>query len=513
MLSQFLRKVGCARSFNGTSVHTRRSAFYRCIKGLMSLKELKEKFVSDLSGGPIDEIYAVTAIALAGFFSHSILKKYVFPNFDVLNSQPAKFLVEFYFDVMLLLQSITIYSSQIGKLYFNALFVPIVAMIYVAFTSTKKGPSKQKHKTSTELLGRKLFITAYRAQMMIITNLAILAVDFHAFPRRFAKVETWGTSLMDMGVGLFVFSMGLANSRAVIKKRAAPSTQKDGYFRLVYNSTVKAFPVLILGIIRLVSVKSLEYQEHESEYGIHWNFFITLGLLPVVLGLLDPILNFVPRFFVALAIGSVYEFALQKTGLTAFILNPANRKENLLTMNKEGICSFFGYLSIFIFGQSLGSFVLTTRKTPNNLLGMYSLKSKGKKWLTVSTTEGLLIASVITMTIFYFVKESVYTGNISRRLANFPYVMWVVSYNCAFLLGYDVIEKLVGPISSSILDSINNNGLAIFLSANLLTGLVNMSINTLAVGHGITYVILTVYALIWTMLAMFLHARKIYIKL
>lgn len=480
----------------------------------MSLKEQKEQFVSNLSGGLTQEIYAVTGIALAGFFSHSLVKKWALPSIEVLNGQPVHFLIEFYFDVLLLLQSITIFSNQTGKLYLHALLPGIAVLIYQACTTNHKSkkPSKSQKQVLTELLPKKSFITVYRAQMMIITNLAILAVDFHSFPRRFAKVETWGTSLMDMGVGLFVFAMGLANSRSVIKKKFAGTKDSQSYLQLIRQNTFKALPVLALGLIRLVSVKSLEYQEHESEYGIHWNFFMTLGLLPIVLGILDPILNYVPRFFVALAIGVIYEAVLQSTSLTKFILDPSNRRENLLTMNKEGIFSFIGYLSIFIFGQSFGSFVLTLRKTPNNLLGTYS-GVKPHKWLTVSPTRGLVISTVVSFSIFFFVKESRATGSVSRRIANLPYVMWTVSYNSAFLLGYDLIEQMVGPILSSILDGINNNGLALFLVANLSTGLVNMSINTLKVNSGMSYVILIAYALTWTALAIWLDKKGIYIKL
>jgi hypothetical protein len=40
------------------------------------------------------------------------------------------------------------------------------------------------------------FLSVYRAQMMLMTIVAILAVDFPVFPREFGKCEDWGTSLV-----------------------------------------------------------------------------------------------------------------------------------------------------------------------------------------------------------------------------------------------------------------------------------------------------------------------------
>nr|GMD74741.1 phosphatidylinositol glycan, class W [Ipomoea batatas]GMD78238.1 phosphatidylinositol glycan, class W [Ipomoea batatas] len=87
---------------------------------------------------------------------------------------------------------------------------------------------------------------------MLLTCLCILAVDFKIFPRRYAKTETYGTSLMDLGVGSFV----LANS-LVSRQARGISTLK------ISNSLRSASPLIFLGFARLISTSSVDYQVNE----------------------------------------------------------------------------------------------------------------------------------------------------------------------------------------------------------------------------------------------------------
>lgn len=77
-------------------------------------------------------------------------------------------------------------------------------------------------------------------------------------------------------------------------------------------------------------------------------------------------------------------------------------------------------------------------------------------------------------------------------------MLWVAAYNTTFLFGYLVIEISLfssgGNAVPPLLEVINKNGLAIFLAANLLTGLINVSIRTMYVGDRIAILVLAAYS-------------------
>jgi phosphatidylinositol glycan class W len=204
---------------------------------------------------------------------------------------------------------------------------------------TKKNSNiKSKvHDEDTSNLDKPGYVTIYRAYLQILTVIAILAVDFHIFPRKYAKTESYGYSLMDIGVGSFVFSQGLV---------FGPRLYKTTHFLHVLRSV---FIVLAIGFARMYFTKTLEYNEHVSEYGVHWNFFFTLGFLPLFVFSLSRVLLIVDATVIAAILMIGYEYVLQN-GLEDYIMNAP--RIDLLSMNREGVFSFVGTVSLGIHTHS-----------------------------------------------------------------------------------------------------------------------------------------------------------------
>ncbi|KAI2467088.1 GPI-anchored wall transfer protein 1 [Annulohypoxylon bovei var. microspora] len=488
-------------------------------------KQMKEDFVSNLTGGPVTEINYVVTVGPIAFVLWSILqsRQSFFKPY-----KPLSFVVDFLLNVVAVLLAFTLYANTLLLLY-GLILVPTIFVYALppnppaSRKKPKLPPNAQTRKSSGALsvLSTKPFLTTYRGSMLVITCLAILAVDFRLFPRRFAKVETWGTSLMDVGVGSFVFSAGIVAARPVLKERAEGRTTPL-LQRLLYSMR-HSLPLLVLGVIRLISVKGLDYAEHVTEYGVHWNFFFTLGFLPPFVALFQSALKIIPSYAaLAILLGVIYQVVLESTSLKAFIL--VAPRTDLFSMNREGICSFCGYLAIFLAGQDTGMFVLPRSINPRS--GTSNSAQRTTLLLTMAVWT-----SIWSILYFFTTNYSYGLGfDVSRRLANLPYILWTAAFNSAQLFACCAIESLLFPsfynatdvkaeheayetATSRVLRSFNRNGLAIFLVANLLTGLVNMTVPTLDVGPSVTMGILVGYGAVLTILAVALDTWNISIKL
>lgn len=514
----------------------------------MSHKERKTQFVSDLVGGSTADIYAVTSISAVSYLVWCVLKKRstLFEGTRK-HESPIATIIDFLLNWNNLLLSTTIYADNIPLL----ILLNVLPLIPVLLSSstvmkkqvqhTRKAVVNLKKITMRQFLPFKTYITVYRAQMMVITCICIMAVDFQVFPRRFGKVETWGTSLMDLGVGSFVFSMGLISARSYLGQLFE---SKFSYSRTIIKSFKNSIPIFILGFVRLISVKSVDYHEHVTEYGKHWNFFFTLGFLPILNAIFAPFILRLSPLVSSLLISIFYEYLLLGGVLEYIIVGP---RDTLVGANREGIFSLFGYFPIFLNGLALGSSILPVISIPNSLFKIgisrealiKQYKTKGK--VGMSPLKAMFILSVVFQLTYYII-DTCYIYSVSRRMANLLYVIWVSAYNCTFLFLYGLIEeKLVWgkanvevvtdavngdgvEIDTNTVDivsdkyvptsltAVNNNSLLLFLLSNLLTGLINLTFNTIDASDFVSMAILIFYELVLAGISIVLYKRDIIIR-
>ena len=252
---------------------------------------------------------------------------------------------------------------------------------------------------------------------------------------------------MDLGVGSVVFSMGTV---ALLSKAARNHSDLTISSRMM-RSLRHSLPLTLLGVGRLAFVKTAEYQEHVSEYGVHWNFFITLACLPIFVAILQSLLtpfttsviSFNTRWRqavlpFALALMLMYEFALQQLGLQEWILQAP--RTNFWNANKEGLCSMFGYVAILLCGMYASAWIIRSNPTTSTVLKHARQEA-----------HQYMLAVIVSWSI-YLVVSQVLHWQVSRRMANTAYVSLVVALNMSCLAAFRLVYANVSSAMSDTVD-------------------------------------------------------------
>ncbi|GFP99849.1 uncharacterized protein at4g17910 [Phtheirospermum japonicum] len=389
-------------------------------------KHLKEQFVSNLTGSSkLEILFLITNFSILILIRHCI-------GFNLNNSGYVKkddnasgngknlkaYIAALTVDFLCIAVPYVLFMTVLAeRIYGNTILLVVLLLFLRTFFSFYitfginvifKNRNQSSFSQDGGINSIKPTISSYRVSMMLGTCLSILAVDFKIFPRRYAKTETYGTSLV-----------------------------------------------------------------HVGEYGVHWNFFFTLAAVAI----LTLIINVNPNYcgFLGSFILIAYQ-ALLSCGLNKYLLSE-ERKTDIFSQNKEGIFSIFGYWGMYLLGVRIGSYLF---------FGNDAVKTKKRARTRVWAL--CLFFWSITLLLDLHVEK------VSRRMCNLAYVSLTLATNLQVLAILMLSDDASGCKSSALEEAFNRNLLASFLLANVLTGLVNLSVDTLSVSSISALAILFAYA-------------------
>ncbi|XP_073697470.1 phosphatidylinositol-glycan biosynthesis class W protein-like [Garra rufa] len=488
----------------------------------MASAEVKVAFVSNHNGTTLTEVSLGSFLAPVCFLSRGLflivfhLGKGVLPF-----SWGVHLLLDFTTLIMPLVLSCTVLSDILHYVIIGIAVVDFV-VLYLLYKNRKHPYQGSLHRFVQSRVESNLvpFVTVFRVLVNVKTAISILAVDFSVFPRRYAKTETYGTGVMDFGVGAYV----MAN--ALVCPEARGKNIQGSKITHVFKQVISVWPLVLLGFVRLASVKSSGYHEHVTEYGVHWNFFFTLAIVKVVASSLLAVFPVNSSWLLALLIGGTYQVVLETTDLKSFLIYN-NERSGFLQANREGIFSVVGYIAIYMAGVQVGHYLMQSR----NLV---------KDWIRV--IRNLLLSSFGLFCALYVCQIS--TEPVSRRMANLSFCVWTVAQALLFLscisiadilllfskaisnfsfvsvswCPYQNKKSLTGEKMKKSMDalclvqSVNRNQLLYFLLANLMTGLTNVLVNTLNSSDVLAVSVLLSYMFMNSLVIFILHINKITIK-
>ena len=400
-------------------------------------KEQKEAFVSGHEGTTPVELLLIASTVPIGWYCYTAMPQSVVTEVAV------------WIIPMILCQSEWLYPYGI-----------LLLVMQITHASIRRVSSSSSNFDASSRTTQQVTVTIFRSGLMYLTAIAILAVDFRLFPRRFCKTEVNGYSLMDLGAASFVVAAGLVSPKARRTLYDHKTTRNIAWRRIL--------PLLFMGMLRLLTHKGLEYPEHASEYGVHWNFFCTLAFLTTVAPWIPG-----PTWSIPIAIMACYQFALLR-GLQEWVENAPRTCSpsdvwcwGLFVANREGILGCLGYTSLYLTSEFLS----------------HHFFWKQKRLLEVTFVLGFVWKMMTSLGI-----------SVSRRTTNAPFCVWTLFVCFAQLTCIDSVSTYSKAADiPTLINLINRNGLVTFIVANLMTGLVNLSVNTLEVKDSLAFCILALY--------------------
>ncbi|XP_030649000.1 phosphatidylinositol-glycan biosynthesis class W protein [Chanos chanos] len=495
----------------------------------MTQADVKVAFVSNLNGTTLTEVSLGSVLAPLCVLNRGLclilhhLCKGVLPF-----TWPVHLFLDFTLVIFPLVVSCTVLSDVLHFVIMG-LAVFDFALLCLVYWNKKLPSQAPLHKVVKNFLesnaqaGLVPFVTVFRVLINAKTAISILAVDFAVFPRRYAKTETYGTGVMDFGVGAYVVANALVSPEARWKE------VHGSKMRHIVKQLLSVWPLVLLGFVRLVSVKSTGYHEHVSEYGVHWNFFFTLAIVRVMASAFLTVFPVRGSWLLALLIGGLYQVALETTELKSFLVRSGERA-GFLQANKEGLFSVVGYIAIYIASVQVGHYLMQVRTLV-------------KDW--IRAIRNLLFGSFVLWMALYICQ--MYIEPVSRRMANLPFCIWTLAQSLFFLtcLGTADVVLLFSKTLSSfslvssswnpaktdkfgaaqtegklrrdmdrlcLLQAVNRNQLLFFLLANLMTGLTNIIVDTVESDHFFAVCVLLSYMFMNSLVIFILHIKNITIK-
>lgn len=494
------------------------------------------EFVSNNKGTTPRETVLLLLPCICGLFvvvtTLTLIGKYI--------GTKIRFVFEF---TVVVLPSILCFTSKSNDKTIYCLILITISCINFILIVFLTDPSKIDKNYNRKIIKDKLCspLTNFRSITSLLTAICILAVDFKIFPRRFSKTEVYGYSLMDTGVGFYILSNALVSREA---RAIDEDNSKYSGLTIVLKSALKnvlqsmrgSLALLILGLARYLSIELLNYQTHVTEYGVHWNFFITLATVRIFTSLANSFIKPRSSLILGIIILISYEYFLHATFFGNWVLNSGlTKRENFISSNREGISSTIGYTGLYFVGVALGRLIHGAYKREEISKGPKIVKLKYYRdqifeFHYTPIMELCLKLSLITGQSWMVTRSIDHYFRVSRKLANAGYCAWMITISAALttiLILLDVMVDIIRQLRSAdknsnyqnisstpeILKAINYNGLAFFLINNLLTGIINLLFKTIFIPDFQALIIITVYMIVGTGLFVTFYKYKIQLKL